>query len=95
MKLFVGNLPFSVDGPELQRIFEESGVTVDRATVITDKISCRSRGFGFVETPEGQAAIDKLDSLELDGRMLTINEAKQQEGRPAGNGGYRAEGARR
>ncbi len=89
MKLFVGNLPYSVDSAELQAIFEQNGLTVDHARVITDRETGRSRGFGFVDTPDGEEAISKMSGYQMDGRGLTVNEARQQEERrgPGGPGG--------
>ncbi len=80
MRLFVGNLPYSVGNDDLQRAFSEAG-TVVSARVITDRESGQSRGFGFVEmssAAEGQRAIQTLNGQELNGRALTVNEAKPQ-----------------
>lgn len=77
-KLFVGNLPFSVDDNQLRGLFEQTG-TVESATVITDKYSGRSKGFGFVEMSsleEAQKAIDTFNGYELEGRKLNVNEAR-------------------
>ena len=86
MKLFVGNLPFRMTSEDLQAHFEQAGIAVDNATVITDKISGRSRGFGFVETPDGERAIEALAGQQVDGRELTVNEARPREDRFAGGG---------
>lgn len=94
MKLFVGNLPFTVDGPQLQAMFEEAGFTVDSANVITDRETGRSRGFGFVETPDGQAAIDAMAGKDLGGRELTVNEARARTERSGGFGGGGGGGGR-
>lgn len=88
-KLYVGNLSFSVDSAALERLFAEYG-TVESATVVTDRESGRSRGFGFVEmstNEEAEAAISGLNGQENSGRALTVNEAKPREDRPRGGGG--------
>jgi RNA recognition motif-containing protein len=88
-KLYVGGLPYSVTEDRLEELFGEHG-TVESARVITDKFTGRSRGFGFVEMSsqeEGQAAIDKLNGTDLEGRSLTVNEAKPREPRTGGGGG--------
>jgi len=77
-KLYVGNLPYSVDDAKLAEVFSAVG-TVDSATVISDKFSGRSKGFGFVEfsnDDEAQAAIDKLNGSDVDGRSIVVNEAR-------------------
>ena len=94
MKLFVGNLPFSTRDADLMTLFSQSGEVVS-ANVIMDKFTGRSRGFGFVEMPnddEAQAAIERFNGHELQGRALTVNQAKPQEprsggGRPGGGRG--------
>lgn len=78
MNIFVGNLPFSATGGELETLFGEYG-TIDSAAVINDRETGRSRGFGFVEMPdaaEGNKAIEELNGHEMDGRPLTVNEAR-------------------
>jgi cold-inducible RNA-binding protein len=98
-KLFVGNLPFSATGAELEGLFGQVG-RVTSANVISDKFSGQSRGFGFVEmdsTQEAQTAIEKFNGYELQGRALTVNEAKPQENRGGGRsfgGGGGANGGR-
>ncbi len=90
-KLYVGGLPYAVTEDKLNEIFSAHG-TVDSARVITDRFTGRSRGFGFVEMAdesEAQAAIDSLNGTELDGRTLTVNEARPQEKRSEGGGGGR------
>lgn len=80
-KLFVGSLAWATTDDTLKAHFETCG-TVASAKVITDRESGRSRGFGFVEfenDAEGQAAIDKLNNSELDGRTITVNEARPRE----------------
>jgi cold-inducible RNA-binding protein len=87
-KLYVGNLPYSISGADLQRLFEAHG-TVESAQVITDRESGRSKGFGFVEMSnpqEAQAAITALNGYQHDGRALTVNEAKPRENREGGGG---------
>lgn len=77
-KLFVGNLSYSVTSDQLKELFAAYG-QVDSATVITDRDSGRSKGFGFVEfgnDEEANAAIKALDGAEQDGRKLTVNEAR-------------------
>ena len=80
-KLFVGSLAWATTDDTLKAHFDGVG-TVASAKVITDRESGRSRGFGFVEfenDDEGQAAIDKLNDSELDGRNITVNEARPRE----------------
>ncbi len=92
-KLFVGNLPFSATGAELEDLFGQVGA-VTSANVISDKFTGQSRGFGFVEmgsTQDAQSALERFNGYELQGRALTVNEAKPQEnhggGRSFGGGG--------
>lgn len=90
-KLYVGNLPYGTSDSELQRLFEEYG-TVMSAQVIVDRDSGRSKGFGFVEMgnqEEAQSAIDGLNGQELNGRPLTVNEARPREDRGGRSGGGR------
>jgi RNA recognition motif-containing protein len=78
MNIFVGNLPFSATGADLEQLFGEYGA-IDSAAVINDRETGRSRGFGFVEmTDAGEAnkAIEELNGHEFDGRALTVNEAR-------------------
>jgi RNA recognition motif-containing protein len=91
-RLFVGNLSFNTTQAQLQDLFAAHG-TVIETDVILDKFSGRPRGFAFVtmETKQGaDAAIQALNGTEIDGRALTVNEAKPREERPrhAGGGGY-------
>ncbi len=77
-KLFVGNLSYDSSEGSLQEFFSQAG-TVESAVIIKDKISGRSKGFGFVEMAteeEAQKAIDSLNEKELEGRNLTVSEAK-------------------
>ena len=85
-KLYVGNLGYDVTDSDLQQLFASYG-TVDSASVINDRHTGRSQGFGFVEMSsdaEAEAAITALDGKELGGRTIKVNEAKP---RPAGGGG--------
>lgn len=87
--LYVGNLPFSTSSDELRTAFEKFGV-VSRAEVISDRVTGRSRGFGFVEMENGaDEAIEAMNGHEFDGRVLTVNEARPREKRSRGGGGYR------
>lgn len=90
-KIYVGNLAFSVDSAALEQMFAPYG-TVDSASVVTDRDSGRSRGFGFVEmasSDDAQAAIEALNGSQQGGRALTVNEAKPREDRGGGGGGGR------
>ena len=90
-KLYVGGLPFSVTEGQLQEIFTAHG-NVESARVISDKFTGQSRGFGFVEMSSGseaQKAIDALNGTQLQGRTLTVNEAKPMAPRAGGGGGGR------
>jgi RNA recognition motif-containing protein len=78
--LYVGNLTFTTDSNELERLFTPYG-SVTRASVITDRETGRSRGFGFVEMgndDEAQRAIDALNGKEVNGRALTVNVARER-----------------
>jgi RNA recognition motif-containing protein len=77
MKIYVGNLPFTATNRDLETIFERFGA-VESAQVVTDRDSGRSRGFGFVEMADADArrAIEELADTDLDGRRLTVNEAR-------------------
>jgi RNA recognition motif-containing protein len=91
-KLYVGNLSYGIGDSDLQRIFEPHG-TVQSAQVIMDRDTGRSKGFGFVEMgsdAEAQAAIQALNGSEVEGRALTVNEArpKPEGGGGGGRGGY-------
>ncbi|MEJ7863438.1 MAG: RNA-binding protein [Pyrinomonadaceae bacterium] len=92
MKLYVGNLSFNTTTQDLQDMFGEIG-TVESTNIIEDRETGRSRGFGFVEmssNEEGQNAISTLNGKEIDGRALTVNEAKPRESN--GGGGNRGGG---
>jgi RNA recognition motif-containing protein len=88
-KIYVGNLPWSTTSSDLEAMFSPHGA-VRSAEVISDRETGRSRGFGFVEmeTDEGlQAAINALNGQEINGRPLTVNEARERTPRPGGGGG--------
>jgi len=88
-KLYVGNLGYSVSDADLEQLFAQHGA-VQSAQVIQDKMTGRSKGFGFVEMnsdEEAQAAIAALNGKEYAGRPLTVNEAKPREERGGGGGG--------
>jgi cold-inducible RNA-binding protein len=83
VNIFVGNLAFSATDDNLRQLFESHGV-VDKVNIITDRDTGRSKGFGFVEMPDSaaaKAAIQGLNGKELEGRALTVNEAKPREPR--------------
>jgi cold-inducible RNA-binding protein len=92
MKLYVGNLSFQTSSEDLQQLFAQAG-TVESATVVEDRDTGRSRGFGFVEmasNEEGQKAIEQFNGTDFNGRNLTVNEARPREdrgGRGGGGGG--------
>lgn len=91
MRIYVGNLPFSTTEADLQSLFEEHGEVVS-ASVVTDRETGRSRGFGFVEmkdASQAQAAIEAINGANVDGRNLTVNEARPREERGGGGGGGR------
>jgi len=91
MKLYVGNLAFETSGENLRQHFEQAG-TVETATVVEDRDTGRSRGFGFVEMSskeEGEAAIQQFNGNDLGGRNLTVNVAKPRENRNEGSNGGR------
>lgn len=94
MKLYVGNLSFSTSNSELEELFGQIG-TVESATVVEDRETGRSRGFGFVEMSskeDGEKAIEELNGKEFAGRELKVNEAKPRENRGFGGGGQRGGG---
>lgn len=88
-KIFVGSLPFSTTEEQLQDLFKAHGA-VTKATLINDRETGRSRGFGFVEMPndaEAQAAITALNGSTLEGRQIVANVARPMENRGGGGGG--------
>jgi len=94
MNIFVGNLPFGTTDEELHELFEQHG-EIARATVVKDRVTGKSRGFGFVEMVDDEkarAAIEALNESDLQGRSLTVNEARPRESRSGvgggGGGGY-------
>jgi cold-inducible RNA-binding protein len=96
-RLYVGNLKYTVTSAQLQELFEQYGV-VTSASVLSDRETGRSRGFGFVEMmhdDEALSAIESLDGQDFDGRRLTVNEARPRTpggGGGGGEGGYRGGG---
>jgi RNA recognition motif-containing protein len=103
-KLYVGNLSYGISDSDLEQLFSQHG-TVQSAQVIMDRDTGRSKGFGFVEMgsdQEAQAAIQALNGKEVEGRALTVNEARPKEGGGGGGGrggrgggGYGGGGGRR
>lgn len=88
-RLYVGNLSYSVTSSDLQALLEQHG-TVKSAEVVSDRVTGRSKGFGFVEMDsegEAEAAITALNGQEHEGRTLTVNEARPREARGGGGGG--------
>ncbi len=78
LNIYVGNLPYSMTDASLQEAFSAHG-SVDQAKVVVDRVTDRSRGFGFVEMTnddEGRAAIEAMNGTEMDGRTLVVNEAR-------------------
>ena len=89
MKLYVGNLPYKTTGDDLRTLFAAAG-TVESASVIEDRETGRSRGFGFVEMSsreEGEKAIEQFHGKQWEGRTLTVNESRPREDR-GGRGGF-------
>lgn len=90
MKIYVGNLSYDVTEEDLKLALEQFG-KVESVTIINDKYSGQSKGFGFVEMSskaEGQSAIDGLNGKELKGRTLNVNEARPRTENRGGGGGY-------
>ena len=90
-KLYVGNLPFSATDETLREHFTQVG-NVESAKIITDRMSGRSKGFGFVEMSsdaEAQEAVNRFNGTDYSGRPLTVAEARPQEPRDNNSGGYR------
>src|SRR6476619_6428018 len=97
MKLYVGNLSFQTSSDDLQQLFSQAG-SVESATVVEDRDTGRSRGFGFVEMAskeEGEKAIEQFNGTEFNGRNLTVNEARPREDRGGRGGGGRGFGGNR
>lgn len=95
MRIYVGNLSYNTEEPQLEQLFAPLG-QVESVRLVRDHATGRSRGFGFVEMPDdtqGRAACQTLDQQEFEGRRLTVNEAKPQE-RHGGGGGYSRGGDR-
>jgi len=97
MNIYISNLSFRVEDSDLKQLFDEYG-EVSSAKVITDRYTGRSRGFGFVEMPDNEAAqkaITELNQAEYDGKTITVNEARPREDRPPRSGGGHGGGDRR
>ena len=95
-RIYVGGLPYNTSDQDLQTLFANSG-TVTSVSVITDRYSGESKGFGFVEMSsdsEAESAIKNLNGTSMGGRTLTVNEAKPREERSGGGGGYGRGGGR-
>ena len=94
MKVYVGNLPFTVDSAKMKELFSSYG-EIEEATVISDKFSGRSKGFGFVtfkDDKEAEKAIKAMNDKEIEGRKLKVNEARPMEERPPRREGGRGFG---
>ena len=88
-RIFVGGLPYSTSDKELEELFSAHG-TVESARIVTDRMTGRSRGFGFVEMSneaEANEAIERLNGTQYEGRSLTVNEARPRTSRGTGGGG--------
>jgi len=98
MKLYVGNLSFQTSSYDLEQLFAGAG-TVESASVVEDRETGRSRGFGFVEMAskeDGEKAIEEFNGKEVNGREIKVNEAKPREDRGGGGrGGYGGGGGHR
>lgn len=95
MRIYVGNLSFNTEEPQLEQLFAQMG-QVGSVHLVRDHATGRSRGFAFVEMiddAQGRSACESLDQQEFEGRRLTVNEAKPQEKRGGGGGFARAGGA--
>ncbi|OGD38351.1 RNA-binding protein [Candidatus Azambacteria bacterium RIFCSPLOWO2_01_FULL_37_9] len=96
-KLYVGGLPYSTTDDSLKEAFSQAG-TVESATVISDRMTGRSKGFGFVEMStdeEAQKAIEMFNGKDFEGRNLTVNEDRPMEERPRRTGGFSGGGGGR
>jgi RNA recognition motif-containing protein len=90
MNIYIGNLSYEITEEDLRLAFEEFGA-VESVSIIKDKFSGQSKGFGFVEMPskaEGQSAIDALNGKEKKGRAFKVNEARPRSAKPGGRRGY-------
>jgi RNA recognition motif-containing protein len=88
-RLYVGGLPYSTTEDELEELFGAHG-SIESVRIITDRMTGRSKGFGFVEmstTEEAEVAVEKLNNTDLEGRTLIVNEARPREKREGGGGG--------
>jgi RNA recognition motif-containing protein len=97
MKLYVGNLPYQVTEDQLKELFAEAGEVVS-AKIITDRMTGQPKGFGFVEMStkqEGQRAISMINGRVVEGRPLTVNEARPQQPRGGGGGSFGRRGGGR
>ena len=91
MNIFVGSLPFKIEESELKEVFEEFG-EVSSVKIITDRETGRSKGFGFIEMPDDEAAqkaISEVNGAELYGRTIVVNQAEEKKERTGGGGGFR------
>ena len=89
-RLYVGNLPFSADEDQVRELFSQDGREVSEVKLITDRDTGRPRGFGFVEMSNSEhadSAISALNGYSMDGRALTVNEARERTGGGGGGGG--------
>lgn len=90
-KLYVGNLEYGVVSEDLKKFFEDNGIATKEVTVITDRATGRSKGFGFVTVENDsllEEAINKLNGIELKGRKLTVSKAQPRKERSNGGGGF-------
>lgn len=90
-RLYVGGLPYGSSEDAVKEYFSQAG-TVESVAIISDKMTGRSKGFGFVEMSteeEAQKAVEMFDGKDFEGRNLTVNEARPQEERPRNGGGFR------
>ena len=97
MNIYVANIPFKASEPELKGLFEEYG-EVSSAKIIMDKVTQRSRGFGFVEMADesaGRQAITSLNGFNFMGKTLVVNEARPKSDAPRSGGGYSGGGGYR
>lgn len=91
-RLYVGNLPFSADDSQVRELFGRNGRTVTEVKLITDRETGRARGFGFVEmgsSDDADGAIRELNGFQMDGRALTVNEARERASGGGGGGRFR------